>query len=151
MRCRETLLGFVRDTASDGMVPPDTEKPQAGNFVVWSELIADTIAPGSRNEHIRGFLKAMAKQTWQMVNWLTHTANAARYEGVMAVNATHAVLEAFGTALIRHERETPDHCGRCGSMKLIVLYKPELDHDGAVCESCGWEKLLVRGGSSTEA
>jgi hypothetical protein len=141
MRCRETLLGFVRDTAVDGMIQPGTDRPQSGNFIAWSELITDSIAPGSRNEHIRGYLKAVAKQTWQMVNWLTHTANAAKYEGVMAVDATHAVLEAFGTALIRHERETPDRCERCGSMKLIVLYKPERDRDGAVCESCGWEKL----------
>ncbi|MGC2210397.1 MAG: hypothetical protein WA532_09840 [Candidatus Korobacteraceae bacterium] len=141
MRCREALLAFVRSVSNPSMVPTGEDVPQASNFVRWSELIAETVAQGSRNERIRGYLKALAKESWQLVSWLTHAANATRDDGTIALDATHAVMEAFGTALIRHERQAPERCGRCGSLKLTTLYRPELQFDGAVCQSCGWEKL----------
>lgn len=141
MRCREGLLAFIRSASSPSMVPNGEERPQASNFIRWSELIAETVAQGSENERIRGYLKGLAKESWQLLGWLTHAANATRGDGMIALNATHATLEAFGAALLRHERQTPDRCGRCGSLKLIVLYRPELQVDGAVCQSCGWEKL----------
>jgi hypothetical protein len=139
MRCRETLVAFVRSTSSKQMIPAGEEAPQASNFVDWSKLIANSIAPGDSNERIRSYLKALAKETWQLVGWLTHAVNASRHDGAMVVDATHAVLESFGTALVRHERETPERCGRCGSLRLIPLYKPEANIDGAACLSCGWE------------
>ncbi len=141
MRCREALLAFIRSASSPSMVPNGEERPQASNFIRWSELIAETVAQGRENERIRGYLKGLAKESWQLLGWLTHAANATRGDGMIALNATHATLEAFGAALLRHERQTPDRCGRCGSLKLIVLYRPELQVDGAVCQSCGWEKL----------
>jgi hypothetical protein len=49
MRCRETLLAFVRSVATREMVPPEEEEAQASNFVDWSGLIANSIAPGSHN------------------------------------------------------------------------------------------------------
>jgi hypothetical protein len=100
MRCREALLAFIRSASDPAMVPSGTEAPQASNFVKWSELITNHVAAGSRNERIRGYLKALAKETWELVNWLTHTANASKIEGTMAIDATHSVLEAFGAALI---------------------------------------------------
>jgi hypothetical protein len=139
MRCRETLVAFVKSVSHPSMVPEGEVAPQAANFVEWSKLIANTIAPGSRNEHIRGYLKAIAKETWQLVGWLTHAVNAGRHDGIIVLEATHSVIEAFGAALIRQERKTPERCAKCGSLRLIVLYKPELDADGAACLSCGWE------------
>ena len=68
------------------------------------------------NERIRGYLKALAKETWEVVNWLIHAANASKVDGTLTIDATHSVLEAFGTALIRFERKTPERCGRCGSV-----------------------------------
>ena len=55
MRCRETLLTFVRSVSSPTMVPTGTEAPQAANFVKWSELVAGHLASGHRNERIRGY------------------------------------------------------------------------------------------------
>src|SRR6266542_1775601 len=141
MRCRETLLAFIRSVGTPQMVPTGEEAPQASNFVDWSKLIADNIARGSHNERIRGYLKALAKETWQLVGWLTHAVNATRHDGTMVVDATHAVLEAFGTALIRDERQAVERCGRCGSLRLTALYNPEFRTDGTVCLSCGWEFL----------
>lgn len=138
MRCRETLLTFIRSVSDPAMVPPDAEKPKAGDFVTWSELVTDHVASGTRNERIRGYLKALAEKTWELVNWLTHAQNVSKIDGSMAIDATHSVLEAFGAALIRYERKMPERCGRCGSLKLQLVYMPELDNDTAICQSCGF-------------
>ena len=53
MRCRETLLAFIRSVSDPTMVPRDTETPQAANFVKWSDLVAGHLASGHRNERIR--------------------------------------------------------------------------------------------------
>jgi len=150
MRCREALLAFIRSVSKQDMVTEGEETPQASNFIDWSKLIANSIAPGSHNERIRGYLKALAKETWQLAGWLTHTVNATRHDGTMVLDATHSVIEAFGAALIRQERQTVERCGKCGSLRLIPLYNPEFSADGAACLSCGWEFLpdQVRGTES---
>src|SRR6202044_1634687 len=108
MRFRECLLAFVRSVAAPGMVPTGQVEPKAGDFIHWSELIADAIARGGQAAEIRGYLKAVARSTWQLVSWLTHAANAVRYDGTAAVDATYAVLNAFGAALLRYERPVTD-------------------------------------------
>jgi hypothetical protein len=138
MRCRETLLTFIKSVSDPKMVPSGEEIPQAANVAKWSALVAGHIAAGSRNERIRGYLKALSKETWDLVNWLTHTGSATKIDGTMAIDATHSVLEAFGAALIRHERKMPERCGRCSSLRLQLVYMPELDHDTAICQACGY-------------
>src|SRR6266487_1243702 len=140
MRCRESLLAFVRAVAKPSMVSEGQEIPKDASFIQWSELIANTIAQGASAQEIRGYLKALAKSTWQLVNWLTHASNAARFDGYMAIDATNNTLAAFGTALVRYERGTPDRCPRCSSYKLTSVYRPDLDIEPpyiTLCESCG--------------
>jgi len=139
MRCRECLLAFVRSVANPSMVPAGQPAPKAGDFLHWSELIADTIAQGGSASEIRGYLKAAARSTWQLTAWLTHAANAVRYDGTLAVDATYAVLNAFGAALLRHERPTSDRCARCGSLRIEIVDYPESSTGQAVgCQSCGF-------------
>ncbi len=138
MRCRETLLAFIRSVSDSEMVPRGVEIPQAANFIKWSEIVACHLASGHRSERIRGYLKAQAKETWELVNWLTHAENVSKIDGAMAIDATHSVLEAFGSALIRHERKMPERCGRCRSLRLQLVYMPELDNDAAICQTCGF-------------
>jgi hypothetical protein len=138
MRCREALLTFIKSVSDPKMVPSGEEIPQAANFVKWSALVAGHIAAGSRNELIRGYLKALSKETWDLVNWLTHTGNATKIDGTLAIDATHSVLEAFGAALVSYERKMPERCGRCSSLRLQLVYMPELDHDTAICQTCGF-------------
>jgi hypothetical protein len=79
MRCREALLAFIRSVSNTNLGPAGEVKPQTSNFMEWSKLVANAIAPGSHNEHIRGDLKAVAKETWQLAGWLTHAVNASRH------------------------------------------------------------------------
>ncbi|MGA8594821.1 MAG: hypothetical protein WB676_08765 [Bryobacteraceae bacterium] len=139
MRCRECLLAFLRSIANPSMVPADQEAPKAGDFIHWSEIIADAISPGSRAAEVRGYLKAIARSTWQLVSWLTHAANAVRYDGTLAVDATYAVLNAYGAAILRFERPTSDRCSRCNSLRIQIV--EDLDFEsglGIACGSCGF-------------
>ena len=138
MRCRECLITLTRSIANPAMVPKGREIPKAGDFVHWSELIADSIAPGSSNQEIRGYLKNIARSVWQLVSWLTHASNAVVYDGKVALHATYEVLNSFGAALIRNERKALDRCPRCGSLRVEAIFKPDTNEDDTICESCGW-------------
>jgi hypothetical protein len=138
MRCRECLMAFARSVAKPSMLSPGQESPKAGDFIHWSELIASSVVAGAHASEIRGYLKAVARSTWQLASWLTHAVNATRHDGTLAVDATYAVLNAFGAALIRRERPTVDRCARCGSLRIQVVYRPDSDlGDAVACESCG--------------
>jgi hypothetical protein len=144
MRCRECLLAFVRDVATNDMVPEGEEAPQRGNFVRWSELIASTIAGGSRSARLRSYLRTVAKFTWELVNWLTHAENASRLDGELAVEATGHLITVYALALVRYERGEPVRCPACSSYRLTSDYRPELGRGGAyvtLCEACGWEDV----------
>src|SRR5439155_859483 len=123
------------------MVPPGVDQPQRANFLRWSELIADYIAPGKSNENLRGYLKAVAGGTWPLVQWLTHAGNATRFDAEMALDAAERVLGAFGMALVRKERGVPDRCPICGSYQITTDFRPDLDIDPPylmICKKCGW-------------
>lgn len=142
MRCRECLLAFMRETATEEMVSEGQESPRRGDFIHWSELVVATIASGSSSSRLRSYLRTSAKSTWELVNWLTHAENATRLDGELAVEATGHVLTVFSYALVRYERGEPDRCPICSSYRLTSDYRPELGTSGAyvtICESCGWE------------
>lgn len=141
MRCRELLVTLMRELARDWMVAEGGERPKAADFVHWSERVAEGLAEGASADRVRGYLKAQAKATWELVQWLTHSSNAARFDAELALEATRGTLDAFGTALLRYERAFPDRCDRCSSYK-VVPYEPDPEHEDPTfvrrCESCGW-------------
>ncbi len=146
VKCRECLIQLVRSEAKPEMVTPGEEAPQRSNFISWSELIANAIAGGASAERIRGHLKAIAKSAWELTGWLTHANGATRQDGVFVLDATHTVLAAFGSAVIRHESSAPERCPKCGSYSLDVGFNPELMPRPYVyeCEECGWQSPEMR-------
>src|SRR5205823_6149324 len=73
MRCREALLAAVfaaRQNAAIGAAPAGAGL-KAGDFLGWSEVIADGVASGESSKEIRGYLKGVARAAWQLVAWLT--------------------------------------------------------------------------------
>ena len=145
VKCRECLIQFIRSLAKPDMVPPGEAAPQRGNFLSWSELIANAVAGGPSAERIRGHLKAIAKSAWELAAWLTHANAGTRQDAVFVLDATHTVLAAFGSAVIRHESGSPERCPNCGSYKLDVGYNPELPRPYvSECEECGWQSPEMR-------
>src|SRR5258708_22625483 len=99
MRLREALLTFVKAVASTQMIPAGEEAPKIGDFVHWSERIADAVAQGPSSARVRAHLKATAKRTWELVGWLTHEAGATRMDRGLAVAPVAPVPSSFGMAL----------------------------------------------------
>lgn len=140
MRCRECLIHLVRSIAKPEMVPDGQEAPQRSNVIAWSEYIANRIAAGPSAEHPRGHLKGIAKSAWQLTQWLTHASNAARWDAATVLDATYAVIVAFGSAVMRYESGSPDRCPKCGSYSVAVGYNPEASrHYISACEKCDWQ------------
>jgi hypothetical protein len=147
MRLREALLAFVQEAGTTEMVPSGETPPQRGNFKAWAALIAAHIAPGGHHERIRGYLRRLADETWELVNWLTHATNAYRYDGIIAIEATSYLLSAYSTAFLRHTRGVPDRCPDCGSYQLTVDYRGFDEEERELlefnlCEACGWEEQI---------
>lgn len=141
MRCRETLVTLVKVLQKDIELPDGTERPKAADFVNWFLHIAQHFARGSRNEHVRSYLKATSRETWQLVNWLTHTSKASLHEAHLALDATSNLLGMTSLVVIQAESEAPRTCPACNSYRIVAIYKPDLGRDPpyvSLCESCGW-------------
>lgn len=149
MRCREALVALVRELSDDSMVPANATAPKAADFIHWTEFIAHAYASGSHNAEVRSYLKAIARSTWQLVSWLTHTTGAVRLDAEIAVDGVRTVIAAFGMASLRFEQGVPAQCPTCASYKITSVYVGELSDSMPyvpVCQSCGWSNVRVDGG-----
>jgi hypothetical protein len=75
---------------------------------------------------------------------VTHAKNAARTDGMIAVEAAQHTLGLFGMTIVRKENGEPGRCPKCSSYRLTTDYRPELGIEHAKvrrCEACGWEDL----------
>jgi hypothetical protein len=127
MRLRECLISFIGETADDELVPVGEQSPKGADFKAWSELLADALASGESNAHLRSYLKKHAVETWEYVNWLTHAKNAVRVDAMIAIQAVEHLLQVFSDARYR-VRFPGIRCAQCGSYRLT----------GGTCEHCGW-------------
>ena len=71
--------------------------------------------------------------------------DAVRSDSLFVLDATHSVLAAFGSALLRFESKAPERCPRCGSYSIGVGYDPDLPRPYiSECEKCGWQSPDMR-------
>jgi hypothetical protein len=141
MRCRETLVSLAKALQKDVKLADGVETPKAADFVGWFSHIAHHFARGPRNEHVRSYLKTTSKETWQLVNWLTHTSKASLRESHLALDATSNLLGMASLVVIQAESEAPQTCPACNSYRIVAVYEPDLGLDPpyvSLCESCGW-------------
>lgn len=141
MRCRECLLALVAGLAVESMVPQGSVPPKMGDFLHWSEHLANALASGGHHKDIRGYLKSIARETWQLAAWLTHAAGATAMDAKMTLDATESVLVAFGTATLSFEEGVPARCPRCRSYKIAQHFVGDISATqeyASLCESCGW-------------
>jgi hypothetical protein len=127
VRLRECLVSFIGETADDDLVPVGQVPPQGANFKNWSDLLANALASGESNAHLRSYLKKLSVETWEYVNWLTHAKNAIRMDAQIGLKAVEHLLGVFTAARIRL-RYPGTRCAECGSYRLV----------GDTCEHCGW-------------
>ncbi len=130
VRLRECLISFIGGTSNDDLVPVGETPPPGANFKSWSELLANVLASGESNAHLRSYLKKLSAETWEYVNWLTHAKNAIRVDAEIGLKAVKHLLGVFTAARIRL-RYPYARCADCRSYRLV----------GGICEHCGWIDL----------
>ena len=87
MQLRECLLSLVATLRRRVYTESDTERPRDADFVAWSGILMDIICSGNKNKKLRQHLKNTAKETWQLVNWLTHDNGAGKAAASIAIDA----------------------------------------------------------------
>jgi hypothetical protein len=141
MRCRESLISFAKESVDIVKLDDKTILPNASDFNGWMDLIGNTVAAGASAERRRGYLKSTAKSTWELVNWLTHSDSATRFDAYFAYMATGHVLSAWALSMLRYEHGVPEKCPKCASYRLDMEYKTikESMFQITVCEVCDWQ------------
>jgi hypothetical protein len=142
MHLRECLLSLIGAVRRRVQVPAGVELPQDANFIAWSAVLLDVLCPGGSNERLRQYLKHTTEDTWQLVNWLTHTRHATK---TAAAIAAHAVDTVVGHLISVVERERLDRegetCPVCSSRDVRSHYDIAIEPAGdyyRTCGSCGW-------------
>jgi len=128
VRLRECLVTFADEVADDDLVLAGQEPPKSADVVGWSNMLADRLAAGSSGEQLRSYLKKLARETWDLVNKLTHAKNAVSYDAEIATAAVSHFLSTVTAASMRWSAGNPKRCGSCGSYYL----------GAETCLRCGW-------------
>lgn len=142
MVLRECLLSLLAAGRRRVEIPAETERPQDANFIAWSALLADTLCPGKSNKEMRQYLKGTAEDTWQLVNWLTHTRSATKTAATISTQACDTLVGHF-ISLVERERLDPtgDKCPTCNSRDVRSHFDPAIEPDGdyyLTCGKCEW-------------
>jgi hypothetical protein len=119
VRLRECLVSFLDETTGDELVPEGTQRPKHADFRAWTELLANALAAGESAAKLRSYMKKLAAETWEYVNWLTHAKNAARIDAEIGLKAVEHLLGMFTAARLRLGRTSP-RCKDCGSYELVA-------------------------------
>jgi hypothetical protein len=127
VRLRECLISFLGETTSDELVPAGAQPPKGADFRAWTELLANTLAAGESAAKLRSYLKKLAIETWEYVNWLTHYKGAVRPDAEIGLKAVEHLLGMFTAARLRMGRGS-QRCEQCGSYEVVA----------GVCQHCDW-------------
>jgi len=141
MQLRECLISLATALRRRVELPEGVERPQDANFVAWSEVLMDKLCSGARNQNLRQHLKHVAKETWQLVNSLTHDRNASATVSSIAIHSCDTVVGHFIQVLERDKRDSTDDCPSCKSRDVRTHFDSAIGSDGAyylTCGACDW-------------
>jgi len=137
MLLRESLISLVGALRRRTELPANVERPQDASFLGWTELLMNQLCGGGSNKELRQHLKNTAKETWQLVNWLTHTRSATRTASTIAIHATQTVIGHFIQVLERDRTDKTDECPVCKSRNVRTHFDISIPPDGEYYLSCG--------------
>ena len=127
VRLRECLVSFVGEACPPNLVPPGAVSPKAADVKGWTELLANHLAAGEPAAHLRSYLKKLAVETWDYVNWLTHAKNAVRMDAEIGLKAVEHLLGMFTASRVRLGSARRS-CEVCQSYQVVA----------GTCRTCGW-------------
>lgn len=120
VRLRECLVSFVGETRHDALLPAGATAPKGSDFKGWTELLANYLAGGESSAKLRSYLKKLAVETWEYVNWLTHAKNAVRADAEIGLKAVEDLLGMFSAARMRFSQASAQRCSACGSYSIVA-------------------------------
>lgn len=141
MHLREALVSLVIALRRRTEIPDGTELPQEANFIGWSELLMNHLCGGGSNKELRQHLKNTAKETWQLVNWLTHHRNANETAASIAIHSSQTIVGHFVQILERNRTDQTQQCPVCKSRNVRSHFDISIPPDGdyySSCGVCGW-------------
>jgi len=138
---RECLLSLSSALQRRMEISEDRESPRVADFLAWSEVVLDEVCPGQSNKQLRKHMKAVARETWQLVNWLTHDKDAQKSSSFIAIQACDMVVGHFTYLFWRDRIDKFDSCPHCSSRDVRSHFDIGIGPDGdyySSCGSCGW-------------
>lgn len=142
MQLRECLVSLVNAMQRHVALPAEVPPPKAADFIGWFDVLMNALAPGDSNRELRSYLKGAAKDTWQLVNWLTHARNANRTAATVAVHGCGTVIGHSIHMVMREQTDRAEKCPRCSSRDIRPHFDRTIGEDGAYfssCGACGWD------------
>ena len=137
MLLRESLISLTGAIRRHTKTISVTSIPEASNFNGWCDLLLDSLCPGSGNKQLRKHLETIAKDTWQLVNWLTHDRIADRTSSSIAIHSCQTVIGHFIQILERDRTDRKSECPVCKSRNVRTHYDPMIQPDGDYYMTCG--------------
>lgn len=137
MLLREGLISLTTAVHRRVALPPDIEAPQVANFISWADLLLNVLCGGASNERLRQYLKSQSKETWQLVNWLTHSRSADRVSTEIAIDGCGTILRTFIQLLERMRTGGAEECPTCRSRNIRTFFDIDISPDGDYFLSCG--------------
>jgi hypothetical protein len=147
MHLRESLISLIDALRRRAELPADIERPQDANFVLWSELLMNHLCGGGSNKELRQHLKNIAKETWQLVNWLTHDRSANETAASVAIHSCQTTIGQFVQILERSRTDKTERCPVCKSRNIRSHFDIAIQPDGdyyASCGVCAWTNHPAR-------
>ncbi len=137
MHLRECLLALVGVLRRRVAMPRAIERPQDSNFVGWCDELMNQLCGGKSNKELRQHLKNIAKETWQLVNWLTHDRDANDTASRIAINSCDTVVGHFVQILMRERTGEAEKCPLCKSRNVRTHFDISIEPDGDYYMTCG--------------
>lgn len=137
MQLRECLISLIGALRRRVTLPSEVERPQDANFIAWSALLMDQLCGGGSNQQLRQHLKNTARETWQLVNWLTHDRNANDTASTIAIHSCDTVVGHFVQILMRERTGNALACPLCKSRNVRTHFDISIEPDGDYYMTCG--------------
>ena len=141
MQLRECLILLMTAIRRRAEYPDSKDNPKAADFIGWSDALLNQMCAGSSNKELRQYVKSGARQTWQLVNWLTHSRSATQAASSIAMHGCDMIIGHFVQLLVRDRTDQTEICPKCSSREVRSHYDINIAPDGdyySTCGSCRW-------------
>lgn len=137
MLLRESLISLVGALRRRTELSDKIDLPKDSDFNGWADVLMNELCGGNSNKNLRQHLKNTAKETWQLVNWLTHAKRANKTASSIAIHSSQTVIGHFIQILERDRTDLTEECPVCKSRNIRTHFDIDIPPDGDYFVSCG--------------